>query len=538
MSAAFRALVTWEGRTWDLSPVSAQVREQASIWDREFTPRTIALALPMGDTAALVADGAHYATMRVQVFLGGRLVSRAPVVGMRCARSGELTEVEVGNRIAAPRSGTVANPIPSQRTLTVTYIDISATQELRAQDKAAAQAEVAADRGWRAGLSTLAELADIDPRLRADYFPTVEGQRSEGRVYPIVIGRPGEDGGNPGSAGEAIPIEYDSTPRLMIAGHPFTGTVTVRGPKHGDPQSMAQEVLTTEIVTDATGRQVTAVAIGASTTLEHRWTTSFPEASEKPWFWWIDDANTAQGLSGAPVDVIALLLAHVTGIEVDRAALEGCREILAPYTLSGVIDVVADAWDLLTGQILPILPVALVSTPAGIGARPIRLDWRAADCRIRLVEGEGVGVIEGPRHVSTERDDAVCNRVIVTFDANKETGQLRRRAFATADRYGAAAASVAQLGERERVISTRWVTRRSVAQLIARDLVERGSSDRLLVSVAVDADRYGVGADGELQAGEPVLVSLPSYSLTSRVGIVTGILRRGTRVDDVELMLL
>jgi len=498
----------------------------------------VALQLDLGDTAALVADGAHYATMRVVLYLGSRVVSRAPVASLRCARAGELTAVEVGSRVASPRSGSVANPIPSQRTVDVTYIDIAATQELRAQDRAAAQAETMADRGWKSGLSTLEELANVDPRLRSDYFPTVEGQRSEGRVYPIVIGRPGEDGGNPGSAGEAIPVEYDVSPRLMIAGHPFVGTVTVRGPKHSDPQAMAQEVLSTELMTDSTGRQITAVAIGGSSTLEHRWTTSFPEASEKPWYWWIDDSNTAQGLSGSPVDVMALLLAHVDGIEVDRAALEGCREWLAPYTLSGVIDVVADAWDLLTGQIVPILPVALVSTPAGIGARPIRLDWSAADCRVRLVEGEGCAVTEAPHHVSTERDDAVANRIIVQYDANKETGQLRRRALAGAARYGAAASSAAQIGERERVVSTRWVTRRSVAQLIARDMVERGSSDRLILTVDVDADRYGVGADDELEAGDPVLVSAPSYSLTSRVGIVSGILRRGSRVDSVELLLL
>lgn len=318
----------------------------------------------------------------------------------------------------------------------------------------------------------------------------------------------------------------------------MSGTVTVRGPKHGDPQSMADEVLSLSTSTDSTGRQVAVVAIGSSTTLEHRWTTAFPEASEKAWYWWIDDTDTAKGLSGDPIDVVSLLLQHVQGVAVDRAALESCREACAAYTLSGVLDVVADAWDICTGQILPILPIALVSTPLGVGARPIRVDWTAADCRLHLVEGEGVGVVEPPRHVSTERDDVVCNRVIVEYDPNKETGQLRRRVSATAQRYGTAAASVGLLGERERVVSTRWVGRRSVAQLVARDVLAVGAVDRLVVTVDVDADRYGVGADGELQGGDPVLVTLASYSLTSRVGIVSGILRRGGRVDTVEITLL
>lgn len=539
MAASYRAVVDWEGRRWDISGVSADVREVASIWDREFVPRVISLSLPLGDTAALVADGAHYATMRALLYLGDRVVSRAPVVGFRSARAGELTEIEVGNRIPSRRSGSIPNPIPSSRTVQVTYLDVAATTQRRAEDEADARADLMADRGWKYGLSTTEELAYVDPRLRSDYFPTVEGRRSEGRVYPIVIGRPGEDGGDPGSAAELIPVDY-TTPRLMLAGHPLPtlGTVTVRGPKHGDPQSMAQEVLSTSVVDDGAGRQVTVVDPSGSLTLEHRWTTSFPEASEKTWYWWVADSDTSKGLSGEPVDVIRLLLAHVDGVTIDGASLENARAWLAPYSLSTVLDVVADAWDLLTGQVLPILPAALTSTPAGIGVREIRTDWTASDCRIHLREGSGCTVADPPRHLSTEREDLIANRVIVQFDPNKETGQLRRKTYATADRYADAARSVAQIGERERVIDTRWVCVRSTAQLIARDVIQRCAIDRLVVDLSVDADRYGFGAADELRAGDPVLLTLSSYSLIGRTALVTEIQRRGTRVDRVALLIL
>ena len=534
---AYRVVLEWEGRRWDIDGVLADVRERASIWDREYVPRVLSMSLDLGDTAAMIAAGAHYSTARAIVYAGERVVSAQPVISMVGARAGELTPIEIGARVRSRRGGQQSNPIPTSRTLNVRFLDVAATQEKRASDRAAAEAEAMADRGWKYGLSTLEELEYVDPRLRDDYFPTVTGRRSEGRVYPVVIGRPGEDGGNPGSAAEAIPVDY-TTPRLMIAGHPMTGSVTVRGPRYGSPQDMASESLPISVITDGTGRQVSVVSLASSTTLEGRWTTSFPEASERPWYWWVDDTDTASGLSGSPVDVVALLLAHVDGIVVDRADLESAREWLAPYTLSTVIDVVADAWDLLTGQVLPLLPAALTSTPAGVGLRPIRVDWTLADCRTALVEGEGVSVADRPRHVSIERDDAIANRVVVQFDPNKETGQLRRRAYATAARYADAARSVSQIGERERVVETRWVYRRSVAQLIARDLIQRSARDRLLVDLDVDAARYGLGADGELRAGDPVRLDLPSYSLSGRVAIVTEILRRGTRVDRVGLLLL
>ena len=62
--------------------------------------------------------------------------------------------------------------------------------------------------------------------------------------------------------------------------------------------------------------------------------------------------------------------------------------------------------------------------------------------------------------------------------------------------------------------------------------------EEFAVDLDVDAARYGLGADGELRAGDPVRLDLPSYSLSGRVAIVTEILRRGTRVDRVGLLLL
>jgi hypothetical protein len=353
-------------------------------------------------------------------------------------------------------------------------------------------------------------------------------------VYPIVIGRPGRNGR---AAAPALPIEISTTGKLLVAGHATTvGTVTVWGPKDGDVDVRKSEVLTTSIEHDDRGQPITVVDLSTASILAVDWVTVTANLGAPEQDWFVSWDGTASGLSGHPIDVIALLLAHVTsGISVDWASFEALRQWLAPYTLDTVIASEVQAWDVLTRQVLPLLPVSLAVGGDGVQLVPIRLDATRADARMHVTAGPWFSAISRPRFTSDGGE--IVNRWAVSYGPSRISNGFSRTVSA-AQELPALTRSIAVHGLTAGSLQTAWVYDATTADRIAVDLAVRRGIDRRTVQYAVDVERYGVGGRTPLELGMVLRITHAEEHIDDVVALVWEIQYQGTRTDLITLMLL
>ena len=524
MTQAVRCDIEWDGRRWSVDGELLELDERMSIWERTYRPRRLTLRAPLGDLRAFINAGHHPHSMIVDVFLGGRLISTSPVQTIEPGRSvGEWTTIDIVERPLVDLS-----QIPSPTRLLMRYVDAEATERAAQRAYRRATADMYMD-----GLYPASPLKPVN-KVGDFSWSTVYAEKVVGTTYPMIFGRPGEDGA---VGSKALPIDLTAK-LLMVAGHACTeGTITIWGPANGHPDKLVSEAFNVTHAVDQNGQRVAVVDVSGSADLEVDWLDpTAGEAAEREWYasW----NGTASGLSGDAADVLVVLLSHVRGVTVDLRSVEAARSHLAGYALSGCIDDVVRAWDVLIGQVLPLLPVHLVPTVAGVGLQPVVLDATAAEARWHLQEGHGIVATSRPTWRSADGDDAICNDFTLSWGPSRKTSRFRRSSRRGPLSDATCARSAELHGVRSEALETRWVYRAAVADRIVADVIAARATDRRQVALAVDGDVYGVSAPRELALGMVVLYTDSTEGIDRAVALVTSIVRDGSRTDRVLLTLL
>ena len=207
--------------------------------------------------------------------------------------------------------------------------------------------------------------------------PTVEGAH-----YPLIIGKPGS-GAVLRPAGITITASFPCAPALLVetsdsvtsaTDHAFVvssgriGASTVRRlstDRTGEPMA---EVANVSIAHDLQGRPVSVIYAGSALT----------GPSEESQSWTCLDTGTGiedpygTGYLRRADHVIRLALDRST-LRVDRRCL-GRLEALRAHRIDVALYSQAGAWEWLSGQVLPLLPVSVSSGPHGIAVWPVILD--------------------------------------------------------------------------------------------------------------------------------------------------------------------
>lgn len=295
--------------------------------------------------------------------------------------------------------------------------------------------------------------------------------------YPIVIGRPGYRAGGSITGSPALWVEHDiifppaaGAPYLrgavvVIAGHhvsaervymnndQYTGVSSGSGASNrfrvvnafdfagqavavvlwyfsstqtGDPFAFnVAETYTNDIDPDpqvSTGGDTTSLG---SVYLD----ATFTSSEQLPLYViWDDEATFGGGLvrDGVTIrgagDVLAYFLG-LTTIAVDWGRLAAATPLLAAYQLDGCITERVDVWTFLQDEILPLLPVSIVSGPLGIYPVVWRYDATAADA-VLVIDADTDASISRDGRVAYDSQDR-ANRLSLEYQLSYRTGNFQ-----------------------------------------------------------------------------------------------------------------
>jgi hypothetical protein len=327
----------------------------------------VTVELPLGDVVKH-ARTHHPRTAVADVYHNGRLVASEAVESITPGRAGELSRVVVGQQVDPD-----ASTIPATYDVSTRTINIDATTRLRERNAEARRESIE----WHAWTNT-----PVPWELYVSQYdtPVVSSEKTFGRAYPRVYGRPGSEDT---AATQALVL--DSVDQiLVVAGHRCApGTVTLVGPKQDDLEVIVDETASVYNTTDGNGRPIAVIDTTTLSTVAHDWTTAGSLAAQDK-DWYVKWDGTARGLSSDATSVITDLLRHLVGVPIDWPSIESMRAYLQGYTLDGVIDATTGAEAVLMQQILSLLPVRLVRGVTGLGMVPVRWTATARDARCAL----------------------------------------------------------------------------------------------------------------------------------------------------------
>ena len=163
---------------------------------------------------------------------------------------------------------------------------------------------------------------------------------------------------------------------------------------------------------------------------------SYQAAEQLPvYVGWYDPISSGGGVDAAgrlvreAGDVLEYLLG-LSSLAVDRGRLAAAKPALSRYLLDGCISARASPWDVLRDEILPLLPVSLVSGPAGLYPVVWRYDARPEDAD-HVLDADADPAIERDGRVRYDSSDR-ANRLTLSYAYS-----YRRRVYAASVTYGA-----------------------------------------------------------------------------------------------------
>jgi len=356
-------------------------------------------------------------------------------------------------------------------------------------------------------------LPDPDVVITEDEWSSF-AETSAGRVGQIVFGRPGvyvKEGGTlqgvpatPAYLVERVPDEV-----FVIAYHKVAATVVeVFNTEDGVSQN-----LPVTHVTDASGRTA-AVATRVSATA---W-----QPDDGYWVGWTQLTSGAlydeeiQGPLLAAGSVLRWLLQRAGGA-VDLSRTRVAERMLQGILLSGYMDTPTEVWPFLESEILPLLPVSIVSGPEG--AFPLVWDLTtdvhdALPINIDLGDGEAVGPIR-------DADDEPPNtlRVSAVLDGGRNV-YTRTLTLGTgvegADSSHASRIAYQRDGElREVVLETAYLYDRASQRRVCHHLMRRYGTTGTEVTYQLRPGFEGV------RRGRAVALTHGRRSFKERLGWVT-----------------
>jgi len=355
-----------------------------------------------------------------------------------------------------------------------------------------------------------------------------------GAYYPILIGSPG-DGGRIMTAGAVQPFRVPASPALYV--------------ERTDSNVIEEDhaILVSRGPTDATSCTIYNATDGVS------WTgtitqgvdmlgqaVSLTEPVNGPAIPLTDDAElyvSFDGETGGMPDPFGsgpLRRAdHVIRWALSQSSLRwdwsqsGRLEALRAYQIDGYInDPTAAAWPWVQRMILPLLPVSVISGPAGRYLAPLNPDATAAHAVARLEVGRNCERIT-PRTYTSNSE--VVNDVRVEFGLNAQTGNYSqwrqvggsRSVPSLSSDYAAptmwGTRSQSRYGVRSLVIQTPYIYDGATAELVAHSIQRLLCLPRVLVGYLAARELDW------LRPGDVVAVTDQGQGWTSRAFHVEGL---------------
>jgi hypothetical protein len=160
------------------------------------------------------------------------------------------------------------------------------------------------------------------------------------------------------------------------------------------------------------------------------------QAAEQPavYVGWYDPLTGAGGVeAGGMVREAGEVLEYLLGLSslaVDRGRLAAAKPMLSRYLLDGCISARVSPWDVIRDEILPLLPVSLVSGPAGLYPVVWRYDARPEDAT-HILDADADPAVERSGRIVYDSSDR-ANRVEVAYAYS-----YRRSVYAGSIRLGA-----------------------------------------------------------------------------------------------------
>jgi hypothetical protein len=159
---------------------------------------------------------------------------------------------------------------------------------------------------------------------------------------------------------------------------------------------------------------------------------TFTASDQRPLFVvWKDEASVNGGGGGlvrdgvtirAAGDVLAYLLG-LTTLSVDWGRLAAAIPLLSAYQLDGCITERVSVWSLIQDEILPLLPVSIVSGPLGIYPVVWRFDATASDAVLTLDADTDASIARVGRVAYDSQDRA--NRLSLEYQLSYRTGSYQ-----------------------------------------------------------------------------------------------------------------
>ncbi len=290
--------------------------------------------------------------------------------------------------------------------------------------------------------------------------------------YPIVIGRPGYQGGSAYVTGSpALWVDH----RFIVPSSPppstWGGVVVVAGHHvsaervylNNDQYTAADARFKVFNLFDAEGHPVAVVPWyvsststgdpfafdGAATYADHynadpdvaaggltlslgagaRLDPTFVSSDQLPLYVvWNDEAGGGGGLvrDGVTIRSAGDVLAHLlslTTLSIDWGRLAAAIPLLSAYQLDGCITERVSVWSLIQDEILPLLPVSLVSGPRGIYLVVWRHTATAADA-VLTIDADADPSVSRDGRVSYDSQDRV-NRFSLEYQLSYRTGNYQ-----------------------------------------------------------------------------------------------------------------
>lgn len=129
-----------------------------------------------------------------------------------------------------------------------------------------------------------------------------------------------------------------------------------------------------------------------------------------------DDGQVVRGAG----DVLTYLLRQ-TGLPVDAGRCAAAASLLNGYKIDCAIDARVKVWEWLQSNLLPILPVSITTTAAGLAPVVWRWDATAADARFSLDADADPTIVRASR-VKID-SSKIANRFKLHFCVNRRTGE-------------------------------------------------------------------------------------------------------------------
>lgn len=539
----WRVRFHWAGRRWAFDGIPVEIAEGGDIlrMPATYAPRRFTMRLPLGDIRSLLAESVPIESASCEIVYGDRLLSNAPPTRIRAGNAGHLAEIQVEER--PMRGGRTLPPSGDMRVVEFNAAETQRREQLLAEYRAWQLAWLRAPPNAKSSVGFF-EGPDgsflAPPPYPQDYqlygpfqdsiiktltfrtFDTaVYDESVDGVTYPMVFGRPGRDG-----TPAIKPIPYNETSKsMLVAGHTTKlGTCSLYKRNDTVTDAYVPGAVTTTHSTDLTGRPITVLTgmTGAGTEsgeLMYNPSGQYGVAFD----------GTAEGLPGAAPEVITRLVSATPGIRVGVSSLHQLRSILTGWLLDGVVDKTTDSWPVLTRDILPLLPVAIVAGPTGAEFVPIRLDGKASDAQRHITAGRDFNLLEEVYDLRSRSQD-LAGRTVVQYSLSALSGKhtkLVQASIATHEHGHTASERSGRVDEHP----SPWIYDTATAQAAASHRLLRMSQDWRTLTYAANPRRFGVEGDTPLELGDIVTLTDDALGLTRRPALVTG-RRRTTEADQ------